>query len=63
MFICCALQVFGQVAVQSAAPTQAKVGVAQTLMTMQAKYHDQMAPLLAQLPQEQQAALQMLVAS
>uniref|UniRef100_A0A383W429 Importin N-terminal domain-containing protein n=1 Tax=Tetradesmus obliquus TaxID=3088 RepID=A0A383W429_TETOB len=57
------VQVFGQVAVQIAAPTEAKVGVAQTLMNMQAKYHGQMAPLLAQLPQEQQAALQMLVSS
>jgi hypothetical protein len=57
------MQVFGQVAVQPAAPTQAKVGAAQTLMTLQAKFPDQMAPLLAQLPQEQQAALQMLVSS
>lgn len=58
-----ALQVFGQVAVQIAAPTEAKVGVARTLRNMQAKYHEQMAPLLAQLPQEQQTALQMLVSS
>jgi hypothetical protein len=59
----CVLQVFGQVAVQTAAPTEAKVGVAQTLMSMQAKYPEQMTPLLAQLSQEQQQALQMLVSS
>lgn len=57
----CYMQVFGQVAVQIAAPTQAKVLAAQTLMTLQTKFPEQMSPLLSQLPQEQQLALQQLV--
>lgn len=55
-----AVQVFGEVAVQLAAPTQAKVAVAQTLMSLQAKYPEQMSSLLSQLPQEKQAALQQM---
>lgn len=55
------VSVFGQVAAQAAAPAEARVMVARTLAAV-AGTHASMAPLLAQLPPEQQAALQQLAA-
>lgn len=55
------MQIFGQVAVQSAAPLEARVMVARTLCDLQARNPATMGPLLAQLTAEQQAALQQLV--
>lgn len=55
------VQIFGQVAVQTSAPLEARVMVARTLCDLQARSPGSMGPLLAQLSPEQQAALQQLV--
>lgn len=56
-------QVFGEIAEQFAAPTEAKILVAHTLMALQGRYPEQLAPLLGQLPLEQQTALQQIAAA
>lgn len=61
--MCCALQIFGQVAAQVDAPQEARVMVARTLCDLQARHPGSMGPLLAQLPPEQQTVLQQLVAA
>jgi hypothetical protein len=53
------VSVFGQVAAQAEAPAEARVMVARTLATLSAQ-HPSLASLLAQLPHEQQVALQRL---
>lgn len=57
------VQVFGQVAAQITCPMQARLMVANTLVQLQSRYPEQMGPLLAQLPAEQQTSIQQLVAS
>lgn len=61
MFVLCSLQIFGQIASQTSAPSEARVMVARTLCDLQARHPSSMGPLLAQLSPEQQAALQQLV--
>jgi hypothetical protein len=55
------LQIFGQVAAQATAPSEARVMVARTLFELQARHPGSMGPLLQQLPTEQQAVLQQLI--
>jgi hypothetical protein len=57
------VQIFGQIATQTSAPSEARVMVARTLRDLQGRHPGSMGPLLAQLTQEQQATLQQLMAA
>lgn len=57
------VQVFGQIAVQDAAPMAARVQVAKTLALLHAQYGEHMGPLLAALPEHQRVVLQQLANS